>query len=122
MSQRKGGITFLKVDGTQLSVKGEATYGLGKNERTAIVGQDGVHGYSEVPTAPFIEVTITDSDELSLDTLAAITDSTLVLELANGKAVALRGAWNTNKDGLSASTKEGEIALRFEGLSAEEIN
>lgn len=122
MAQRKGGIIFFKIDGVQFSAKGEFTYGLGKNTRTAIVGQDGVHGFSEQPVAPFIEGAFTDAADVDLDAVADVTDSTITLELANGKVVALRNAWCTNPDGLGGSTTEGEIAVRFEGLSAEEIS
>lgn len=121
MAERRAGITFFKIDGAQFPMKGEATYGLGKPERTSIVGQDGVHGFAENPMAPFIELTITDGASVNLDNLSNVTDSTIVLELANGKLVVLRNAFNTNPDGLGGSTSEGEINVRFEGLAAEEI-
>lgn len=121
MSQRKGGIIFFKIDGVQHQAKGNFSYGLGKPQRTAIVGADGVHGYSELPTAPFIEGEITDSADLSLDELANVKASVATLELANGKVISLKDCWNTNQDGLSGNTEEGNIAIRLEGISAEEI-
>lgn len=121
MSQRRAGIIFLKVDGTQFDAKGSFTYGLGKNTRESIVGSDRLHGYKEMPTAPFIEGEITDRQELSLDALSNITDATITLELANGKVIVLRSAFMTNKDGLTGQTEEGNIPVRFEGASAEEI-
>lgn len=119
---RKGGIIFLKIDGVQYQAKGEFSYGLGKPTREAIVGSDAVHGYAENPIAPFIEGEITDGIDISLDTIANITDSTITLELANEKVIALRNAWSTNPDGLGASTGEGNIPVRFEGLRAEEVS
>lgn len=121
MSMRKGGIIELQIDGAIYQAKGAFTYGLGKAVREAIVGHDEVHGYKETPVAPFIEGEITDSSDLSLDGLAAVTDSTVTLRLANGKVIALRNAWCTNPDGLGASTEEGNISVRFEGLRAEEV-
>lgn len=120
-NKRVGGVVELKIDGNQYRVKGNFTYGLGKNQREAIVGHDGVHGYKELPTVPFIEGEITDAPELSLDRLANVTDATVTLSLANGKVIALREAWFTNPDGLTAQTEEGVITFRMEGLQAEEI-
>jgi len=71
---------------------------------------------------PFIEGEITDRAELNLDTLSQITDSTIILELANDKVIALRNGWIVNGDGLTAETDEGNVKVRFEGLSAEEIS
>lgn len=122
MSQRRAGIIFFKIDGAQYDAKGSFTYGLGKPTRESIVGSDGLHGYKEMPTAPFIEGEITDRKELNVDALASITDGTITLELANGKVVVLRSAFHTNKDGLTGQTEEGNIPVRFEGASAEEIS
>ena len=121
-NNRKGGLIEVTVDGSRLSVKGAVDYGLGKPVREAIVGHDGqVHGYKETFVAPFIELEITDSEELSLDQLANVTDSTIVVSLANGKGFAIRNAWCVNQDGLGGNSEEGAIKLRFEGKSAEEI-
>lgn len=121
MSQRRAGICFLKVDGVQYPVKGDIKYGLGKPTREAIPSSSGIDGYKETVTVPFIEGEFIDRAELNLDELSNITDSTVVLELANEKVIALRNAWITNPDGLGAGTEEANVAFRFEGLSAEEI-
>lgn len=121
-SQRRAGIVALKIDGVLFDVKGAVKYGIGKETREAIVGHDRVHGYKAMPTVPFVECEFTDSDELNLDNLAAVTDSTVEVQLANGKSIALRNAWCTNPDGLGASTDEGNISVRFEGKSCEEIS
>lgn len=122
MGNRKGGIIELNIDGDIYQCKGAFTYGLGKPTREAIVGHDEVHGFKEIPTAPFIEGEITDSEDLQLDVLGAITNSTVTLRLANEKVIALRNAWCTNPDGLGASTEEGTIKVKFEGLHAEEVS
>lgn len=121
MSQRRGGIIELKIDGEIFDAKGNFTYGLGKPERTGVVGADGIHGYKEMPVVPFIEGEITDKDVLNLDRLSQVVDSVITLTLANGKIIVLRDAWMTNQDGLSASTEEGAIKVRFEGIAAEEV-
>jgi hypothetical protein len=121
MGARVFGKIELKIDSQIYAAKGSFSYGLGKDEREAVVGSDGVHGYKLKPTIPFIEGEISDAADLSLDTLAAITDATVTLTLANGKVISLNNSWTVCKDGLTASTEEGAIAVRFEGLKAEEI-
>ena len=108
------GKIFIKANGTQYKAKGSWTYNLGKDKREAVVGADSVHGFKAMPQVPFIEGTITDDSNLSLETLLDLTDATVILELANGKIISLNEAfWAA--DG-NVSTEEGEIEARFEGI------
>ena len=119
MNRRVGGIMFLKVDGELFQAKGEFTYNLGAPKRTAVVGQDQVHGYNEVPQVPYVEGSITDNDELDLEKFVTIKDATVTIELANGKIIVLREAFYA-ADG-NVTTTEGEIEVRFEGVKGEEV-
>ena len=115
---RRAGILYAKIDGTQRNVKGSWTYNVGAVKREAIVGADGVHGYKEMPQVPRIEGEITDASDLSLAELTGIEQATITLELANGKTFVLRDAWYA-ADG-DVGTEEGNVQIRFEGMSAEE--
>jgi hypothetical protein len=117
--QRVGGIIFLKVNSQQLKAKGNFTFSLGKPVASAVVGADAVHGYMERPQAAYIEGEITDSVDMSLEALVATRNATVTLELANGKVIALREAFYAS-EGVG-NTEEGNVAVRFEGISAEEI-
>lgn len=117
--QRKGGIIYLKVNGGLYSAKGNFTYNLGKGKRDAIVGADGIHGYKEVPQIPFIEGEITDNVNVDLAALATTENATVTLELANGKTISLREAWFAGEG--TGNTDEGNIGVRFEAISGEEI-
>lgn len=119
MSRRVGGLLFLKVDGVQYQAKGEFTYSLLKFKREMVVGADGVHGYKEMPVAPFIEGAITDSDDLGIDDILNISDSTVTIQLANGKTISLEHAAYV-ADGETKS-EEGEIQFRVEGTDGAEI-
>lgn len=119
MAQRKGGIIFLKVDGQQLSAKGDFSYSLLQSKKEAVIGSDGIHGYKETPVAPYIEGEITDAAALDVKSILDLNASTVTLELANGKVVVLRDAWYAG-DGTT-STGEGNIQVRFEGTSIDEI-
>jgi len=118
-NKRVGGIISLKVDGDMYFAKGDFTYNLGLPKKEGVVGSDRVHGYKEVPQIPFIEGEITDRQEMSLETLMGIKDSTITLELANSKVIVLREAWNAAEG--TGNTGEGNIGVRFEGMSAEEV-
>lgn len=118
-NKRVGGIISLKIDGDMYFAKGDFTYNLGLPKKEGVVGADRVHGYKETPQIPFIEGEITDRQEVSLEALMGITDSTITLELANGKVIVLREAWNAAEG--TGNTGEGNIGVRFEGMSAEEV-
>lgn len=118
-NRRVGGVLLFKLDGELHQAKGEFTYDLGVPKREAVVGQDGVHGFKETPKVPFIEGSLTDSDELDLKALQSFRDGTATLELANGKVIVIREAWYAADGNVSAS--EGEIPLRIEGMRGEEI-
>lgn len=119
MSNRVGGIIFIKVDGEQYRAKGSFTINYGIPKKEAVVGHDGSHGYKEIPQTPFIEGPLTDDRNISLEKLLKLEDATVTCELANGKVAVLRNAWFAGDGNLT--TEEGEIDSRFEGLSAEEI-
>lgn len=116
---RIGGMIALKVNGDIYFAKGNFTYNLGKPKREGVVGADVVHGYKETPQVPFVEGEITDRNELSLEDLVTLDDATITLELANGKVITLSEAWYAGEG--TGNTEEGNIACRFEGMSAEEV-
>ena len=119
MSNRVGGIIELKVDGSRYSAKGNFTYNIGRNKKEGIAGADTTHGYKEMPQVPFIEGEITDRNTLNLSRFLGIDNATVMLRLANRKVIVLRQAWNASEG--TGNTEEGNMPVRFEGMSAEEI-
>lgn len=116
---RIGGIISLKINGDMYFAKGNFTYNLGKPKKEGVVGSDRVHGYKEVPQVPFIEGEITDRNELNLEDLVTLDNATVTLELSNGKVIMLREGWYASEG--TGNTEEGNIGLRIEGMSAEEV-
>lgn len=116
---RIAGLIAVKVDGTQYLAKGNFTYNIGKPKRDAVVGADAVHGYKEVPQVPFIEGEFSDRADISLETLVTISDATVTMELGNGKVIVLRNAWYAGEG--TVNTEEGNVGVRFEGMSADEV-
>lgn len=119
-NNRRAGVLFFKVDGVQRDAKGNFSYNIGSPKRKMIVGPDRVHGYSEMPQVPFIEGEITDASDLDLKAFQNLTDSSITLELANGKVVALHHGTHC-ADG-NVQTEEANIQVRFEGIEAEEVS
>lgn len=118
-NRRIGGILFFKVNGEQFSAKGNFTYNIGVDKKEMIAGNDGIHGYKQMPQVPYIEGAITDNDELDLEALQSVVDATVTIELANGKVIVIEEAVYA-ADG-AGSSEEGEIEVRFEGIRGREV-
>lgn len=116
---KRFGLRALIIDGTRVDVRGNAEYSLGGEMRTGVAGLDGVHGYSVEHQVPYIQCTLSDRGDLKVKDLRAVREATVTVQLENGKAVALRGAWAAGEFGQNPQT--GEITARFEGLSAVEV-
>ena len=108
MAQRIAGIAFLTVDGQQMALRGNFTVSPSPVERTMIAGQDGVHGYQELPRVPYIEGLLNE------------TDSTVIAQLANQMQYTLTGA--TCKGGFENNARDGQVRVRWEGLTCEEVS
>lgn len=119
MAQRIAGIAYLYVNGNQLALKGNFMVSPSPVERTMIAGQDGVHGYQELPRVPFISGDVSTVPQINVDDLDGQTDVTVMAQLANGKVYTLANA--TCKAGLEINTRDGQMAVRWEGLSCREF-
>jgi hypothetical protein len=118
MANRLAGIASLTVGGTSYPVVGKATYSPGTVTRETLTGQDQVHGYKEMPRAPFISATVRDAYGQSVASFNAMTDETVVLQLANGKTIIGQSKWTVETQDVD--TEEASFDLRFEGLSVTE--
>ena len=118
---RRGGAIFFKIDSVLRDAKGNFTYNIGAPKRNPLHSSDlRTVGYNEMAQTPFIEGEITDQRDLILSDFVNITNATITLELANGKVFTLRNAWFSSEGNVQ--TEEGNIAVRFDGLEAEETN
>src|SRR5262245_45872439 len=114
MADRIAGTAFLKVGGTQYSLKGNFTVSPSGVERTMIAGQDGVHGFQELPRVPWIEGDISTTPGTTLTRFEYETDVTVIAQLANGSQYTMYGA--TCKAGSEINTRDGQFRVRWEGL------
>ncbi len=93
-----------------IGISGEAPF-----ERKAIRGESGHHGYTEEPIPAYLEVTVTDREDISLDQIARIKDNGTIIVRASkgGKVYTMQNATCTGN--ITVTTGEGETKLRFEG-------
>ena len=68
---------------------------------------------------PYIEGDLSTVPGLLLEDLEAETDVTVVAQLANGTQYQLTGG--TCKAGFENNTRDGQVRVRWEGLSCNEI-
>lgn len=107
-------------NGTMLLNKpGAKAIGIGKSgevnyERKPVRGDTGIHGYIESPIEARCEVTITDRDDVSLDTLAKVEKGTVIFRSAGGgKSYTLVNA--TCQGNFTITGGEGETPVVFIG-------
>lgn len=123
---RIGGKIQFQIDGEIYDAKGSFTYNLGGWSRDAVIGEDGIHGFSETARVARIEGEITDMGNLNLDFLQNIDDAVVTLTLFKGtqanpqdKVIALDHAWYAGTG--DGNSKEGNVAVLFHAKRGREI-
>jgi hypothetical protein len=117
-SNRLAGTCYLSVDGASFMLAGDFSYKVSGFSRETLKGQDGVHGYSETPQPGYIAATIRDSKGLSISDINAMTNVTVVAELANGKTIIGSKMWTTEQQ--EAKATDATIEVKWEGASVTE--
>ncbi|WP_186200655.1 phage tail tube protein [Burkholderia gladioli] len=112
-SQLLAGITNAKIDGVTYQLEGKARYRVAKVKRDSLVGQDGFHGFKEMPMPGSIKMSLRDSGGLSIADFNTMRNSTVVLELANGKIVTGRNMGTVEAE--EVDTEEATFEVSFEG-------
>jgi len=84
-------------------------------ELKEVVGPTGIHGFVEEPIPATLEVTVTDRDDISLDTLARIRENgTVIFRSANGGKVYTMNQATCTRN-FSITGGEGETPIKFIG-------
>jgi len=118
-ANRFAGLLFIYAGGRQLDARGKFKINPGKTKREGVAGQDGVHGYKEMPVLPSIEGDLSlRANGITATELAEIENATITAAAANGTTYVLRNAWLATE--LSHDTEEGSVSVKFEGLDMDE--
>jgi hypothetical protein len=118
-TNRLAGIAYVTADGQTYMLAGELAYKTSKVSRETLIGQDGVHGYSEKPVAGMISGTFRDAGGLTVADFNAMTNVTVVAELANGKTIVGRNMWTTEDQ--EVNTNEASFPVKWEGFEVKEV-
>lgn len=116
---RIAGTAFITINGVSFSISGEAAYRVSGTTRETLTGQDGVHGYSEKPTAGRISFKGRDASNVQIGQLNEETNQTVVLVLANGKTVVGRNMWRVG-DPIEVNTEDATFPCDWEGTDVKE--
>lgn len=85
-------------------------------KRTEIMGDTGLHGFTEEPILAECEVKITDRDDINLDDLAQVKENgTIVYKAAGGSGKAYTMDSATNMLDMELTAGEGEVTVIFKG-------
>ena len=115
---RLAGTAFLSVDGVSYMLSGDFEYSPSTVSRETLVGMDSVHGYSEKPIAGHISGTLRDSGGLSVASLNAMSNVSVVAQLANGKTIVGRNMWTVESQTVKST--DATIEVKWEGLAVSE--
>lgn len=116
--ERLAGITGLTIDGDAYMVVSDVTWSPSRWKRETLVGLDSVHGFSEVPIQGYIEATIRDSGDITVDSFNEMRCVEVQVTLANGKVVGGANMWCTSA--LEVRAAEATFQARFDGIQVSE--
>ncbi len=112
---RIAGVASVTINGNAYSIAGEGVYRPSGSKRETLMGQDGIHGYSEMPQPGKISWKGRDSGAVSISALSEASDATVVLSLANGKTVIGRNMWRIGEGAIEVNTEDASFEVVFEG-------
>jgi hypothetical protein len=113
-TNRVAGVAYITVDGTNYALTADLIYNPSIVTRETVTGQDTVHGFKEKPIAPYIAATLRDAQGLTVADFNAMTNNTVMAELANGKVIVGRNMWTV--EAQEVKTEEATFEVRWEGL------
>lgn len=117
-SGRRAGVVLVTIDGEAVDVASDLVYDPTTVKRDTLAGQSSIQGYSEMPKAGKISMTLRDAQNFSVAALMSKTSSSVVAILASGKTVTGDGMWVTSVE--EVNTTDGTLKVTFEGTSVVE--
>jgi Phage tail tube protein len=102
----RGGIASFYVDGAYYQVAADIEVKPGGIVRTAVAASDSTAGYTTKWVVPEVTLDALDGPAVSITALKSITNSTVQLQLNNGKSWYLYGAFQT--DDITAKIADGK--------------
>lgn len=119
MGVRFAGVAYVTAGGTTIPLRGNLTVSPNVIERNMIAGQDGIHGFQELPRVPYIQLDMSTLPDVSIESLEAQVGVTVVAQLANGKAYSLSDA--CCRGGIEINARDGQATIRWDGQACDEL-
>lgn len=116
-SMRRAGVASGFIDGVPYDII-ETRYSPSKWTRETLKGQNGIHGFSEMPQQGRIVMSIRDAGGMTVADFSDMSDVEVQLSLANGKTVGGAGMWCT--EAVEVNTVEASMEVTFEGKQVTE--
>ena len=114
------GRAYIKLNGILQRSQNGAKLMFGNDEKTTVIGDNGVQGYTSKPGEPKVEATFSHGADTSLTELANFSGS-VTFETDTGKTYILRDSWLANSLELTAN-ENAELPCVFAGISCEEVD
>ncbi len=118
-SRRLAGVANILIDGVSYDLVGDLVYQTSTVTRETLIGQDGVHGYKEMPVAGHISMQLRDNGGFAVQGFNQLVSSTVQTTLANGKNVVGTGCWCVETQ--EVKTLDGVFEIKFESDNVKEI-
>lgn len=112
------GTAQITVDGVTYQLEGSLKYSVSTVKRETLMGKDGFHGWKETPVPGSISMSIRDAGSLTVASINAMRNSTVVCTLANGKIVTGRNMGAV--DVQEVDTDDAKFDAKFEGPQVSE--
>lgn len=109
MGKRVGGTAYVKVNGRQYELTGNAEAPLMDKVRETKMGSAGVAGYTEKARLPYIKGTFVLPPGFPLREMQEATDAVVTVDFANGMSYVLTGAYVVGEPALGSDEGESEI-------------
>ena len=121
MAGRITGAVEVILDGVPLLNKaGAVASGIGLSgeanfELKEVMGDNGIHGFTEEPIVAMLEVTVTDRDDVMLTNIAAVRENGTVIFRSRNKGKVYTMTQATCTRNFSVTGGEGETPIKFIG-------
>lgn len=120
MSELVAGVAYVKVDGRQFNLEGSLKVMPSRIKRTGLVGLSGpLPAFKQEWQHAAIEGAFFADRGVTFQDLENVTNATVQIELADGRAFVMRNAWSTA--GFEIDAAAGTFTLRFEAPEMVEI-
>lgn len=117
--RRVAGIIFIKIDGDQVSGRGDFEYRLSGLQNSAIPNADGTVAIGGQYLEGYIKGNISNYNETDHGDLKGLEGVTVTLELGNGKVIVAKDAFQVDES--VGNVSEGQFTLHFCSENVEEV-